>query len=124
MFDFKEAFSAGLIEAKDAERAEAEILEVLNNLETQILEATNGKIKITLKSTEGRGPISAVNTEMDPSPIKALANFYFAPEGYPCSLIVGQTQTYCEDKEGLEQSLHDMLTDTSVAKKLYGLMNL
>jgi hypothetical protein len=140
MTDFKAAFEDGIKAAQQAEAAKKEIDSVFTELNKQLSEATRGKLLIErrympdeivgffISLAEFRRPthlaITARNPSIKQSEPKELSKWESGRAGYPCKVSWGGNEAYCENKEGLERVLSDLLRDPVVAGILYSLINL
>jgi hypothetical protein len=150
MADYKKALQAGFDAAKKAELARNEVKDVLDKLKTDVLAESGGTLSIEVRQFEEqedpilklvrssqRGILSslpqaknyyqaviAFNPKSEKSPIKELARWKQAKDGYPCSLIWGKQELQCEDRPALEQGLAQMLSDPLIGEKLYALAQL
>lgn len=137
MVDFVTAFKEGQTAAEIAKKNNQEILSVFKELNVQLKKATNGRIRIDLsfalqgilkkdptKISEKYKSICAENPLIPNSPKKELVKWEQGREGYPCSIIIGNKQHYCEDKTELENTLALMLQDPIVAGTLASLIRL
>ena len=139
MVNFVEAYKAGLNSAELAEKRKSEINSVFNDLNKQLAEETNGKIVISrkefvdykdfksyaLSSLEPKyySAIAAENPFVKNSR-KELAKWSQDRAGYPCKIILDSKTIYCEDKQGLENAIAELLRDPVVGEILYKLQNL
>lgn len=146
MVDYTLAFKKGLDAAEAAERAKKEIDSVFEDLDMQVCRAAEGKISIKRKEFEvkptawdwaktlsdfitPRGKetywaIVAYNPKITDSQVKELARWKQGRGGYPCKISFGGTDCTCEDKEGLENTLGNLLSDPMVGENLRLLMQL
>lgn len=147
MADYKKALQEGFAAAKKAELARIEVDEVLAKLKADILLASEGALSVEVRQLEEEeDPIQrimrggvwagipqaksyyralvAVNPKAAKSPLKVLARWKQAKDGYPCSLIWGKQEVQCEDRLALENGLAQLLSDPLVGEILYALAQL
>lgn len=150
MADYEEALQLGFAAAKKAEIARKEIQRILEKLKADILAVSEGKLLLEIQMVEEPEPLSGVfgplgmaqayakalqqkkyytalmasNPKVAKSPVKELAIWKQAKDGYPCSLIWGNQERQCEDRSALEEGLAELLKDPVVGEKLYALTKL
>jgi hypothetical protein len=143
MTDFIKAFQDGQHAAEVSERARREIDQVFNELNEQIAAATGGSLGImpmqfpVKKSAwdvfnlnfppepqKYYWAIGAYNPSVGDSSKRQIAMWSKPPTGYPCKITIGGKSIICEDKEGLELALSELLLDPSIAEVLCTLKNL
>lgn len=138
MVDFIDSFNKGLSAAEQAIANKDEIDSVIEQLSEQLLEATNGKLKISI--VEKHMPLVGFSTKLSElinrktywviaasNPLanfqpKELAEWKFSESGYPCRIILSDTEIYCEDKTALENALSKMIATPEAGKKLKAVM--
>lgn len=134
MVDFIDSFNKGISAAEQAIANKDEIDSVIEQLSEQLLQATNGKLKISIVEKQmplasfamnisdyiNRKPywaIVASNPLTNFQP-KELAEWKFSEYGYPCRIVLSDTEIYCEDKTALENALSKMISTPEAGKKL------
>lgn len=138
MVDFIESFNAGLSAAQKAADNKAEIESVFNTLNEQLGKSTEGKVKIVILEKKNvfqemaatinktiRSSVqvlAAQNPKVIGGRSKDLATWSMDANGYPCMIITGDDELYCEDKAGLERSLKGLLSSPRVGEKMYAIM--
>ena len=118
----------------DAIAKKDEIDSVIEQLSDQLQQATGGKLKISI--VEKQMPLVGFTTSMEDflnrkkywaivasNPLtsfqpKELARWRFSESGYPCRIVLPDTEIYCEDKAALEDALGKMIATPEVGKKL------
>jgi hypothetical protein len=148
MVDFIEAFEKGQTAAEIARKNNQEINSVFDELNRQLDRAIEGKVEICFQAmtktidesnmrlgissfndflnsqkTKKYTAICAINPSISNSPKKELAEWEKGKNGYPCKIITGNQQHYCEDKTELENALALMLQDPIVGKALSDLIS-
>lgn len=138
MVDFIDSFNKGLSAAEKAIANKDEIDSVIEQLSEQLLQATNGKLKISI--TEKYMPLAGFMMKLSDvierkkywtiaasNPLasyqpKELAEWKFSESGYPCRIVLSDTEIYCEDKIALENALSKLLATPEAGKKLKAVM--
>ena len=140
MADYRSALKEGFDAARKAELARKEIDDVLEKFKDDVLSASGGKLTIERQVfNESIGPFEGISalgprkkywalaahnpTAKEPT-WKELARWKQSPDGYPCSIILGDRELQFEDREALEQGLAEFLRDPRVGEKLYLLTKL
>ncbi len=137
MVNYVEAYKAGLNSAELSEKRKNEINSVFNDLNQQLSDATDGKIFISRKKLLDRSGFAAFDlfnrkyysaiTAENPlvkNSEKELAKWSQDRSGYPCKITLDSDAMYCEDKQGLEISLYELLSDPIIGETLQKLQNL
>ena len=142
MTDYKDAFKVGLESAKEAARARKEISSVLEDFSEQIRSMSGGKVIVVVEEREARSedpfatialPFGKKDTYQalvacNPG-VKAFEGYELAiwepsSAGYPCKLTWGGNSVYCEDKEGLQSSLAELIADGRSGERILYVMSL
>lgn len=134
MVDFIDSFNKGLSAAEQAIANKDEIDSVIEQLSEQLLQATNGKLKISI--VEKQMPLAGFSINLSEfmnrktywaiaasNPLatfqpKELAQWKFSESGYPCHIVLSDTEIYCEDKTALENALSKLIATPEAGKKL------
>ena len=134
MVDFIDSFNKGLSAAEQAIANMDEIDSVIEHLSEQLLQATKGKLKISI--VEKHMPLAGFSMNLSEfmnrktywaivasNPLttfqpKELAEWKFSEYGYPCRIVLSDTEIYCEDKTALENALSKMIATPEAGKKL------
>ncbi len=146
MADFKNSFALGLEAAADAAAKMAEIESVFEDLNSQLSDASDGKIRI-IRKARFRNPfaaavratssltgvtldgdeatyIVATNPLSDTRAEEDLAVWVVDSRGYPCKIIFGGQNYFCEDKAALEKVLSLLLAWPDTGKAFQRLIDL
>jgi hypothetical protein len=134
MVDFIDSFNKGLSAAEEAIANKDEIDSVIEQLSEQLQQATKGKLKISI--IEKQVPLAGFSMSLSEimnrktywaiaasNPLstfqpKELAEWKFSESGYPCRIVLSDTEIYCEDKTALENALSKMIATPEAGKKL------
>lgn len=135
MVNFIDSFNKGISAAEKAIANKDEIDSVIEQLSDQLQQATAGRLKISI--IEKQMPfLSGIATNLSEmlnrktywaiaasNPLasfqpKELAQWKFSESGYPCRIVLLDTEIYCEDKTALENALGKMIATPEVGKKL------
>ena len=134
MVNFIDSFNKGMSAAETAIANKDEIDSVIELLSEQLQQATNGKLKISI--AEKHVPLATFSMKLEdilnrkkywaivasnplaPYQPKELAEWRFSESGYPCRIILSDTEIYCEDKAALENALGKMIATPEAGKKL------
>lgn len=139
MADFTESFRKGIAAARVADRNQQEIQAVFKDLNDQIAKVTDGKVVIGIRTLQ-RFPknvfldifkppqdyraIVGFNPQSQKSGVRELAEWFEDRAGYPCKIKFGLKEISCEDKEGLEAGLRELLEDPIIGSIIYRLTQL
>lgn len=134
MVNFIDSFNKGISAAEKAIANKDEIDAVIQQLSDQLQQVTGGKLKISI--IEKQMPLSGFATNISDflsrktywaivasNPLasfqpKQLAQWKFSESGYPCRIVLANTEMYCEDKAALENALGIMIATPEAGKKL------
>jgi len=138
--NFAKALTEGFRASEDAAIAKKEIDDVFQKLHDEVLKASDGKISIDRVKKEGRnigvamldhilrGPeewvIVAFSGYANGKRVNEVDLAGWKPDyrGYPCEVTYNHLQNTCGDREGLERTLADLLSDASTGRKMKKLM--
>jgi len=141
MTDFIKSFEKGLDAAKTAEQNRNEMKSVFEELNQQLDRSTDGKLYIErrqffknstfqdlprlvhFQEREKYTAVAATNKKIADYKDVELAIWKEDRNGYPCQIIYGDEDIFCEDKTALENGIKNLLRDPSVGDKLYKVMN-
>jgi len=140
MANFIDSFNKGIQAADQARANKEEIYSVIEELSTQLAGASDGKLKINVvEKTEALNTfaltakdlfsrktyfaIVATNPLAANSRAEELARWRIAETGYPCHVILPDTEMYCEDKKALEKALSRLIATPAAGKVLQSVMN-
>lgn len=142
MINFIGSIEAGLNAAKNAEKNKLEIQSVFDELNRQLNDKYKGLLFVdreefyvndtfmdlariaNLLDREKYSAITAKNPLAKEYKSFELAKWKMDRNGYPCQIIFGHTDKFCEDKASLEQALMELLREPTVGDKLYNAMKL
>lgn len=134
MVNFIDSFNKGMSAAEKAIANKDEIDSVIEQLSDQLQKATDGKLKISI--IEKQSPLASfalsmadvlnrkkywaivASNPLAPFQPKELAQWKFSESGYPCRIVLSDTEIYCEDKTALENALGKMIATPEAGKKL------
>lgn len=142
MADFETALLEGLRAYQDAERARAEIDQVIEEFSIQIRRASGNAISdVKIERREGSGvdvfmaiPGTRVRTYKalvasgragadQSAPDRELCEIQIASDGYPVRLEFADKDIHCHDRISLEQALGDLLRHPDTGAKIAQLMS-
>ena len=138
MGEFKSAFNDGIKAAREARDSEAEVKSVFDAMNNDLSElnvrigiewATEQKTledipaNIFAPAKRFRAIVANSLASTDNKPAKVLARWTQDAKGYPCRIILPGKEIFCENKEGLENGLSDLLKEVTVGKLLLSLIN-
>lgn len=139
MVNFIDSLNKGISAAQKAEENRDEIYSVFRALNEQLHIEFKGKLEISTYtktnpfstlmgiSGEPKAPytfIAAVNPLAESNTPKELAKWKMDSNGYPCQIITQDNELYCENKEGLERGLQELLSSPAVGETIYALIKL
>lgn len=151
MVDFAQAITLGFDAVDEADQNRTEIKQVFELLNKQLAKVITEKLEIRIRECTERKKkaLSAaerlamdagilvgagyeyddhkylalvVNRKEDTQSGIELAKWGQSAKGYPCKLQYADKHVSCDDKEGLENALADMLKNPVVARKIRDLM--
>jgi len=140
MANFIDSFNRGIQAADQARANKEEIYSVIDELSTQLAGASDGKLKIeVVEKTEVLNRFAMTANDLfsrktyfaivATNPLSAsprpeeLARWRVAETGYPCHVILPDTEIYCEDKKALEKALSRLIATPAAGKILQSVMN-
>jgi hypothetical protein len=138
MSDFKSAFKEGIKAAREASDSEAEVQSVFDAMNADLSELNVrisvelvtepkdlGEMTMNMFAPAKRYPAIVANSLALTSnkPAKVLARWTQDAKGYPCRITLPGKEIFCENKEGLENGLSDLLKEVTVGKLLLSLIN-
>jgi hypothetical protein len=134
MVNFIESFNKGMSAAEKAIANKDEIDSVFEQLSDQLQQATGGKLKISIAEKQtplvtftasltdimNRKTYWAIvaSNPLTPYQPTELAQWKFSENGYPCRIVLPNTEIFCEDKTALENALSKMIATPAAGKKL------
>lgn len=130
MINFVDSLNKGLELVNQYDANNKEIEAVFAELNRQLNKAYDGKLVIELVFNPSdqfsdeywyivaKNPIS-----LESSQEIALADWTISSTGYPCSIIFSGQKRVCEDKESLEQTIAELLSDPVIARDLRTVIN-
>ncbi|MBA6091046.1 hypothetical protein H4C81_19470 [Pseudomonas monteilii] len=140
MVNFIESLKKGIDAAQKAEENREEINSVFRALNEQLHEAFEGKVEIsTFTKSSPFSALMALSGDVKAAPLtflgainplaehkapKELARWKMDPNGYPCQIITSEFEFYCENKQGLENGLQELLSSPIVGEHIYKLIKL
>lgn len=138
-FDFSKAFQEGINAAEITAKKNAEIDQVISDMNSQIQAATGNVINVFIQgrtnnlaaltsmfATGGNQNVSreyyivAKNVQTEQQ--EDLAAWGRAPTAYPCKISYSDQVDYCSDKESLELQLSGLLSHPDTGKKMARLL--
>ncbi|WP_027595222.1 hypothetical protein [Pseudomonas sp. LAIL14HWK12:I7] len=132
MANFLESFKKGMVAAEKAIANKDDIDSVFQELSDEIEKATEGKIKI--KITTLQEPFNTIGMTISDvmnrktyqaivaySPLSVgdpqeLARWKISENGYPCRVVLPDTEIYCEDRKALEGALSKLISTSTTGK--------
>lgn len=141
MVDYASAFKKGIAAAEKAQQSREEIKEAFAQFASALSTVSEGKIKVHIremlekssalealaalgKSQPKYQAIVAWNPLVGNEPYFELARWHQARAGYPCNIKYNNQDHSCINRQGLEASLADLLTDSGIGEKLQRLQKL
>lgn len=137
--DFKKFLLAGVDAAKTAAANKKEIYDVINEVDKQLSEVYESKVHFgiwnltrTIKPKNKNvftSTLSALSFESEDyqglsitdhenkNPI-ALADWYMSENGYPCKIIMDGGESFCSDKDELENEIASLLSHVRTGKAI------
>lgn len=136
MVDFSASFQRGLAAASLARKNRDEIKQIFDQFNQALSEMTAGKVKVAIVPTEETmnplarlvGSFSKAVSDQHSIAIcatgesklipKHLARWIQGDEGYPCTLIWGNTQATCHDAESLTLELEALFSSATAGEAI------
>lgn len=138
MVDFVTSLRAGISAAEAADRARKEILEVFEELNRQLASAFDGHVQIKLADRPqekvaqavklladrewGNQFLLATNPNGEDGNGVELAFWSTSRDGYPCRIRLAGSEYFCEDRQGLEETLQTVLARADIGAKINSLL--
>ncbi|WP_394521460.1 hypothetical protein C1N60_04980 [Pantoea sp. SGAir0184] len=140
MNDFKKHLLAGVDAAKTAAANRQEIYDVINEVDRQLSEVYDSKVHfgiwnltrtikpkntnnifgsalsaLSLDREDYKGLSICDHESKNPIPI---ADWYMSENGYPCKITIDGRESYCSDKEDLENEISSLLSHVRTGKAI------
>jgi hypothetical protein len=134
MADYEGSFKEGIEAARKAQNSRKEIEGIFREFKHQIESLGKGKLRIELLTNPMLAmtvtfpwhddtktqdlAIVANNPTLKQPTSRFLAQWRPSEVGYPCIIAWGEIERHCQDKDGLERTLAELVHDPVVAEKL------
>lgn len=129
MNDFKKHLLAGVAAAKTAEANKEEIYDVINEVDRQLSEIYESKVHFGICDNITKNPLIAlslgkkryqglaISDHKNENAIH-LADWYMSENGYPCKITIDGRESFCNDKEELENEISSLLSHVKTGKAI------
>lgn len=139
MSDFKKYLLVGVDAARTAAANKQEIHDVINEVDKQLSEVYDSKVHFgiwnltrTLKPKNNNifgGALSALSLEREEYQSLAISNYenknptpladwFMSESGYPCKIIMDGIESFCSDKDDLENEISSLLSHVRTGKAI------
>ncbi|QFH49015.1 hypothetical protein [Leclercia adecarboxylata] len=139
MSDFKKYLLAGVDAARTAAANKQEIYDIINEVDKQLIEIYDSKVHFgiwnltrpikpknnnilggalstfSLEREEYQGLVISNYENKNPIP---LAEWFMSENGYPCKIIMDGIESFCSDKDDLENEISSLLSHVRTGKAI------
>lgn len=140
MFDFSDSLQRGLDAAKKAQENREEIQSIINELNEALRSMSEGKVEIVIvRRSETSDELGRLIFFLDKKqdelvlavrsiaqqgkPARQIARWKQSDSGYPCTIMWGDRQVWCDDRASLQTELGELVSSPVVGEAIVNAMN-